>query len=405
MWWNPAALVAVPDDAGRRGGLTSSRRRSSSATTRRCRRSTSRWAATAAMPAAATSCRTCTSSCRSTRSGRSVSASTFRSASTTEYDDGWLGRYQALKSQIETINVNPALSWKITPNSRRRRRQLPVHQGHADQQRQLFGCAAHGAQTARRAGSSRLADVQRRSPARPPGSTRRSDVNGDDGAWGWNIGVAWDVTPAAAPRRELSLVDQVRRRRQHQLRQPGAAAAAAARSRRSARARRRRQQPGAVERRRDARTSSCRRSPTCRSTAAQPAVGDHGRRAVHATGRASRSSTFVSHRPRRDAAGDAGELRRHVAVSGGANYHLNDQWKVRGGVAFDQTPVTRPTARRGCPTPTAGGWRSAASTSGTQLEVRRRLRLHLRRQPELQPERREHGGIRPGQRHVRRETS
>ena len=34
---------------------------------------------------------------------------------TTEYDDGWLGRYQALKSQIQTINVNPALSWKVTP--------------------------------------------------------------------------------------------------------------------------------------------------------------------------------------------------------------------------------------------------------------------------------------------------
>ena len=32
----------------------------------------------------------------------------------TEYDDGWLGRYQALKSEIKTINVNPALSWKVT---------------------------------------------------------------------------------------------------------------------------------------------------------------------------------------------------------------------------------------------------------------------------------------------------
>ena len=28
----------------------------------------------------------------------------------TDYDDGWIGRYQALKSQIKTINVNPALS-------------------------------------------------------------------------------------------------------------------------------------------------------------------------------------------------------------------------------------------------------------------------------------------------------
>ncbi len=33
----------------------------------------------------------------------------------TEYDDGWLGRYQALKSEIQTINVNPVLSWRVTP--------------------------------------------------------------------------------------------------------------------------------------------------------------------------------------------------------------------------------------------------------------------------------------------------
>ena len=34
---------------------------------------------------------------------------------TTEYDDGWIGRYQGLKSQIETININPAIAWKVTP--------------------------------------------------------------------------------------------------------------------------------------------------------------------------------------------------------------------------------------------------------------------------------------------------
>jgi len=32
----------------------------------------------------------------------------------TEYDNGWLGRYQALESKIETINVNPAVGWRAT---------------------------------------------------------------------------------------------------------------------------------------------------------------------------------------------------------------------------------------------------------------------------------------------------
>ena len=32
----------------------------------------------------------------------------------TEYDNGWLGRYQALKSEIKTININPAVGWRAT---------------------------------------------------------------------------------------------------------------------------------------------------------------------------------------------------------------------------------------------------------------------------------------------------
>jgi long-chain fatty acid transport protein len=32
---------------------------------------------------------------------------------TTEYDDGWVGRYHALKSDLTTININPSVAWKI----------------------------------------------------------------------------------------------------------------------------------------------------------------------------------------------------------------------------------------------------------------------------------------------------
>jgi long-chain fatty acid transport protein len=32
----------------------------------------------------------------------------------TEYDDGWIGRYQAIKSDVKTLNVNPAVSFKIS---------------------------------------------------------------------------------------------------------------------------------------------------------------------------------------------------------------------------------------------------------------------------------------------------
>ncbi len=32
----------------------------------------------------------------------------------TEYDDGWVGRFHAIKSSIETININPGLAWKAS---------------------------------------------------------------------------------------------------------------------------------------------------------------------------------------------------------------------------------------------------------------------------------------------------
>lgn len=32
----------------------------------------------------------------------------------TEYDNGWVGRYHALRSEISTININPSIAWKAT---------------------------------------------------------------------------------------------------------------------------------------------------------------------------------------------------------------------------------------------------------------------------------------------------
>lgn len=32
----------------------------------------------------------------------------------TEYDNGWIGRYHALRSEITSVNVNPAIAWKAT---------------------------------------------------------------------------------------------------------------------------------------------------------------------------------------------------------------------------------------------------------------------------------------------------
>ena len=124
---------------------------------------------------------------------------------TTEYDDGWIGRYQGLKSSIETMNINPALSWKATP-------QFAVGAGvnfqkikatltqNANYSGALLTAAAQNGITPGSPTFNAIAQVT-------PGLDSKATITGDDYAWGWNIGFAWDATPqlrlAASYRSEI----------------------------------------------------------------------------------------------------------------------------------------------------------------------------------------------------------
>ena len=124
---------------------------------------------------------------------------------TTEYDDGWIGRYQSLKSEIQTINVNPAISWKVTP-------QFAVGAGVNYQylKATLTNNVNYSGALLTAAGGAGIA------PGSPtfnaiagatPGLDSKAQIKGEDGAWGWNVGLAWDATPqlrlAAAYRSEM----------------------------------------------------------------------------------------------------------------------------------------------------------------------------------------------------------
>lgn len=124
---------------------------------------------------------------------------------TTEYDDGWIGRYQALKSQIQTLNVNPVLSWKVSP-------QFAVGVGVNYQylKATLTNNVNYSGALLTAAASNGIAPG---SPtfnaiaAATPGLDSKAQIKGEDGTWGWNIGLAWDATPqlrlAAAYRSEM----------------------------------------------------------------------------------------------------------------------------------------------------------------------------------------------------------
>lgn len=82
----------------------------------------------------------------------------------TEYEDnGWVGRFQALKSEIKTVNYNPSLAYRINDK---------VSLG--------FGL------------NYQTIDAEMTS-ATPLGGYR---VKGDDAAWGWNAGALFTLSPA-----------------------------------------------------------------------------------------------------------------------------------------------------------------------------------------------------------------
>jgi long-chain fatty acid transport protein len=114
----------------------------------------------------------------------------------TNYDPDWLGRFQAIESKVETINVNPSVSWKPTDN-------LTIGAG-ANWQRlkatltsrvNYAGAMATAAQTAAAGG---LIPPSAVLPIIGAYTGSQSDVKvtGDDTAWGWDVGVLWEIDKA-----------------------------------------------------------------------------------------------------------------------------------------------------------------------------------------------------------------
>lgn len=111
----------------------------------------------------------------------------------TEYDNGWIGRFQGLKSEIKTINVNPAVSWQPVEG-------LSIGAGanyqyldatftsNANYSGALLSAAAANGIAP---GSPTFNAIARATP----GLQSNVEVTGDDSAWGWNLGVLFEFAP------------------------------------------------------------------------------------------------------------------------------------------------------------------------------------------------------------------
>ena len=109
----------------------------------------------------------------------------------TEYDGGWLGRFQAIKSSIKTININPGVSWRVSE-------QLAMGLG-------LNAQSISAEFTNQVNYSGALLDAAARSGITPgsvdfnaiaaatSGLESSARIKGTDNGTGWNFGVLWEV--------------------------------------------------------------------------------------------------------------------------------------------------------------------------------------------------------------------
>ncbi len=108
-----------------------------------------------------------------------------------EYPNDWIGRFQALNSEIQTYNFNPALAWQANDVVT-----IGIGLNYQRMQAELTNAVNY---TAIIAGAAPLAGVPPVSipalVAANPGLQGRAVVRGDDATWGFNAGVVLQITP------------------------------------------------------------------------------------------------------------------------------------------------------------------------------------------------------------------
>jgi long-chain fatty acid transport protein len=102
----------------------------------------------------------------------------------TEWDSDWVGRFQAIKSEVQTININPTVAWKIN-------NMFAVGAGFSAQHldAELTQAVSYRAVALATGSGAIIAGT-------PAGSEGVFKLSADDWAWGWNAGVMVHFSPA-----------------------------------------------------------------------------------------------------------------------------------------------------------------------------------------------------------------
>jgi long-chain fatty acid transport protein len=112
----------------------------------------------------------------------------------TDYEPGWIGRFQALKSEIRTINVNPSLSWRVNDAF-----SIGVGVSYQRLDAELTNAVNYTAVVAQ--GVQQLVALGQLPAAAAPGVIAANAgleggarVEGDDDSWGFNVGLLVDLS-------------------------------------------------------------------------------------------------------------------------------------------------------------------------------------------------------------------
>jgi long-chain fatty acid transport protein len=111
------------------------------------------------------------------------------------YDTDWMGRFQAERSEIQTYNFNPAFAWRVSDQF-----SLGIGANYQRLQAKLTNEVNYSAVVAQGIGQGVIAGTI--PPAAAPGLIAANaglqggaSIRGDDGAWGFNVGLLFDPTP------------------------------------------------------------------------------------------------------------------------------------------------------------------------------------------------------------------
>lgn len=220
----------------------------------------------------------------------------------TEYDSDWVGRYHSKKFDIRTINVNPSIAYKVND---RLSLGAGVNWMHLD------------------------AEFSRAAPAIVPGIGYAGDLDATvdmkgDG-WGWNVGLVYELTPST--RVGLSYRSHITIDADGDTTVSNATV------------------PLPVPRQRGDASTSVKLPDTAVLSLAHDLNSRWQLLAdISWTGWSSIRSLDIDNE---GLPSDSLDLRFRDTwrVALGANYRLNDRWTLKGGVAWDQSPIRNSTYR------------------------------------------------------------